>query len=120
MAWLQYHRVHHNDIAAATDQTNRLDWYENDGTGLAKLAIEHFIERGFRHFAYCDLTDTSYYRRRRFEQQLALRGFQPHVFHVSFAQREDWVMGRDRGRLGDQRQRHSRPSPPIGTSSRPA
>ena len=71
----------------------------NDGTSLAKIAIEHFIERGFRHFAFCDLTDTSYYRRRRFEEQLALRGLRAHVFQVTFAQREDWIMGRDRGRL---------------------
>ena len=71
----------------------------NDGTSLAKLAIEHFIERGFRHFAYCDLTDTSYYRRRRFEEQLAARGIHAHVFQVSFAEREDWIMGRDRSRL---------------------
>src|SRR5687767_5410461 len=71
----------------------------NDGTSLAKLAIEHFIERGFRHFAFCDLTDTSYYRRRRFEEQLAVRGLNAHVFQVTFAQRNDWVMGRDRRRL---------------------
>ena len=52
----------------------------NDGTSIAKLAIEHFIERGFRHFAFCDLTDASSYRRRRLEEQLAARRLACHVF----------------------------------------
>ena len=63
------------------------------------LAIEHFIERGFHHFAFCDLTDGSYFRRRRFEEQLAARRLTGHVFHVNYAERDDWVFGRDRIRL---------------------
>jgi LacI family transcriptional regulator len=71
----------------------------NDGTAIAKLAIEHFIERGFRHFAFCDLNDTSFYRRRRFEEQLAAQGLTGHIFAVNRAQRDDWISGRDRQRL---------------------
>jgi LacI family transcriptional regulator, galactose operon repressor len=71
----------------------------NDGTSIAKLAIEHFIERGFHHFGFCDLTDTSYFRRRRFEEQLESRRLQCHSFQVSNADRDDWIFGRDRLRL---------------------
>lgn len=71
----------------------------NDGVSIANLAIEHFIERGFRHFAYCDLTDISYYRRRRFEEQLAERGLRCHAFRVSPRERDDWILGRDHKRL---------------------
>ncbi len=71
----------------------------NDGASIAKLAIEHFIERDFRHFAFCDLTDASCYRRRRWEEELAARDLTGHVFKVTAAQRDDWVMGRDRRRL---------------------
>jgi LacI family transcriptional regulator len=71
----------------------------NDGTSIANLAIEHFIERGFHNFAFCDLTDTSYFRRRRFEEQLAARRLECHVFQVNHADRDDWVFGRDRLRL---------------------
>lgn len=59
----------------------------------------HFIERGFHHFAFCDLTDTSYFRRRRFEEQLAARRLECHVFQVNYAERDDWILGRDRLRL---------------------
>ncbi|HEY3393371.1 MAG TPA: DNA-binding transcriptional regulator [Lacipirellulaceae bacterium] len=71
----------------------------NDGASIARLAIEHFIERGFGHFAFCDLTDASCYRRKRWEQELASRGLTGHVFKVAAAQRDDWVLGRDRRRL---------------------
>jgi LacI family transcriptional regulator len=71
----------------------------NDGASIARMAIEHFIERGFGHFAFCDLTDASCYRRHRWEQELAARGLAGHVFKVTAAQRDDWVLGRDRRRL---------------------
>jgi len=87
------------NMSSRYSEEEALPHVSNDGTSLAKLAIEHFIERGFRHFGFCDLTDTSYYRRRRFEQQLAASGLRAHVFEVSFVQRDDWVMGRDRRRL---------------------
>ena len=71
----------------------------NDGKSIAALAIEHFIERGFHHFAFCDLTDGSHFRRRRFEEQLAARRLTGHVFLVNYAERDDWAFGRDRLRL---------------------
>lgn len=30
-----------------------LPWCEIDEDGIARLAMEHFLERGFKHFAYC-------------------------------------------------------------------
>jgi LacI family transcriptional regulator len=71
----------------------------NDGTNIAALAIEHFIERGFHHFAFCDLTDGSQVRRRRFEEQLAARRLTGQMFQVNYAERDDWILGRDRIQL---------------------
>jgi LacI family transcriptional regulator len=71
----------------------------NDGTSIAALAIEHFIERGFHNFAFCDLTDGSQVRRRRFEEQLTARRLTGHMFQVNYAERDDWILGRDRIRL---------------------
>ena len=75
-------------------------WHvSNDGTSIAALAIEHFIERGFHNFAFCDLTDGSHFRRRRFVEQLAARRLTGHLFEVNYTQRDDWILGRDRHRL---------------------
>jgi LacI family transcriptional regulator len=71
----------------------------NDGTSIARLAIEHFVERGFHHFAFCDLVDSSCYRRWRFEEQLAARQLNGHSFQVNASQRDDWILGKDRRRL---------------------
>jgi LacI family transcriptional regulator len=71
----------------------------NDGTSMAKLAIEHFVERGFRNFAFCDLNDGSVYRRRRFEEQLTARKLSCHVFKVDSLRRNEWILGRDRPKL---------------------
>lgn len=71
----------------------------NDGTVIARLALEHFVERGFQHFAFCDLDDASFYRRRRFVEQLASRGLACHVFAVGIDERSEWLQGRDRARL---------------------
>jgi LacI family transcriptional regulator len=71
----------------------------NDGTSIAVLAIEHFIERGFHNFAFCDLTDGSHIRRRRFEEQLNARRLTGQMFQVSHAERDDWIFGQDRLRL---------------------
>jgi LacI family transcriptional regulator len=73
----------------------------NDGASIARMAIEHFIERGFGNFAYCELTDASGYRRNCWEQELATRGLAGHVFKVTAAQCDDWILGRDRRRLED-------------------
>lgn len=78
----------------------KLAHVSNDGTALARMAIEHFIERGFDHFAYCELDENSFYRSRRFEEQLATRGLKGQVFRIDYRQRNDWKMGRH-GQLDD-------------------
>jgi LacI family transcriptional regulator len=30
-----------------------LPWFETDDSGIAQLAVEHLLERGFKHLAYC-------------------------------------------------------------------
>lgn len=71
----------------------------NDGTSLAQMALEHFIERGFRHFAYCELDQHSHIRSQRFGEQLTVRGLTGHFLRVRHAQRHDWVLRRDNERL---------------------
>ena len=72
----------------------------NDGAGIATLAIEHFVERGFRRFAFCELDSFSRFRARRFEEQLAARGFPAEVFRVDLDQHDQWK-GHDRRALED-------------------
>jgi LacI family transcriptional regulator len=70
-----------------------------DATALARLAIEHFLERGFHHFAFCELDQTSHHRSNRMAEQLGARGLSCHVFRVEYKRRNDWIYGRDRRRL---------------------
>lgn len=87
------------NMSSRLSETEELAHVSNDGTRIATLAIEHFVERGFQHFAFCDIDDASFYRRRRFVEQLAGRGLACHVFAVGVAQRSDWLYRYDRPRL---------------------
>jgi LacI family transcriptional regulator len=71
----------------------------NNGTTLAKLAIEHFIERGFKHFGYCEIDSNSYFRSRRFMEQTAARGLDTHIYRVAKQKHTDWIHGHDRPQL---------------------
>jgi LacI family transcriptional regulator len=53
-----------------------------DQESLIRLAIGHFLERGFKNFAYCGFRNLvfSELRARCFVQRLAERGFQTNVF----------------------------------------
>jgi LacI family transcriptional regulator len=71
----------------------------NDADAIAQVGVEHFVERGFRHFAYCDLDQNSWLRRRHFTAALADAGHTCHVFDVAPAANDDWVEHRDRRQL---------------------
>lgn len=71
----------------------------NDGKALAKSALEHFIERGFRHFAYCELDSNSYYRSRRFAEVAATRGLEIHLYRVDRDRHTAWIHGQDHQRI---------------------
>lgn len=50
---------------------------ETDEDAVVRLAVEHFRQRGFRHFAYCGFPGANYSDRREgtFREQLAAAGF---------------------------------------------
>jgi LacI family transcriptional regulator len=53
-----------------------------DCEGAGRLAAEHLLARGFKHFAYCGLDDMywSHDRRKGFEQRLSQSGYGVHVY----------------------------------------
>lgn len=53
-----------------------------DADAMIQMAISHFLERGFRHFAYCGFTNVlfSEIREACFVERLAKQGYQAHVF----------------------------------------
>jgi LacI family transcriptional regulator len=58
-----------------------LPWVETDDAAIARLAVEHFLERGFRHFAFCsdERFNWSRWRREHFEEILQHAGHTCHV-----------------------------------------
>lgn len=72
-----------------------------DCGALAALAFEHFMERGLRTFAYCDLTAQSRCRRAPFVAVVEGAGFPCHVYEVDAARDCDWRTGLDRPRLAE-------------------
>ncbi len=63
------------DVSAAQLVPN-LPWLETDDDAIARLAIQHLSERGFRNFAYCGDSrfNWSNWRGERFRKQLAEAG----------------------------------------------
>ncbi len=53
-----------------------LPWVETDDEAIARLAADHLMERGFRHFAYCgdDRFNWSTWRREAFEKMVTRAG----------------------------------------------
>src|SRR4051812_15035308 len=49
---------------------------------IARLAAEHLLERGFRHFAFCGFTGADYSDARRdgFVDRISAAGFRCHIF----------------------------------------
>ena len=54
-----------------------------DNAAIGRLAVEHFLERGFRRFAYCGLPGIPFSDRQEagFQEALAARGFHADCFH---------------------------------------
>ena len=80
-----------------------------DNAALGRLAVEHFLERGFRRFAYCGLPGIPFSARQEagFQEALAARGFRADCFrgrkvpaHAVLAKVEAYAMRRA-GELAD-------------------
>jgi LacI family transcriptional regulator len=71
------------DVSAAR-LLPKLPWFETDDGAIARLAAEHLLERGFRHFGYCG--DPSFnwsnWRSEHFLRLIQDAGFNCHVYQV--------------------------------------
>lgn len=63
------------DVSAARLAPS-LPWVETDDVSIAKIAAEHLLERGFKHFGYCgdDRFNWSIWRQKRFEELIQIAG----------------------------------------------
>lgn len=54
-----------------------------DSEAIASMAAEHFLDRGFEHFAFCGLDEFVWSRLRceHFSERLERAGFRPNVYH---------------------------------------
>jgi LacI family transcriptional regulator len=77
-----------------------IPWVETDDREIAQLAANHFLEQGFKHFAYCgdDRFNWSRWRGDHFNKSLKAAGHQCHNFvpprrksETQIAAIEDWL-----------------------------
>lgn len=70
----------------------------SDSAAIARLAAEHLLERGFRHFGYCGDARFAWSARHggNFVRQLADAGFACEVFDSQPADAEHWEREQDR------------------------
>ncbi len=63
-----------------------------DDVGIVRLAIDHFVERQFRNFAFCAVEDPNWvqWRRRAYLCELKKRGFDAHVCALRQSTGETW------------------------------
>lgn len=68
-------------VAVKAPVTNRNNIITDDAA-IAKMAAEHLLERGFKHFAYCGFNDIFWSRQRgeSFSARIAEAGFKTHIY----------------------------------------
>ena len=61
-----------------------IPWVETDDTKIAQLAVRHFLEKGFRHLAFCGESSFNWssWRRDAFVAEAKQAGINPLVFDV--------------------------------------
>ena len=71
------------DVSSAREVPN-IPWVETDDTKIAQLAVRHFLEKGFRHLAFCGESSFNWSRWRRdaFVAEAKQAGINPLVFDV--------------------------------------
>lgn len=69
-------------VHAETAENFEFPVVATDGEAIARMAAEHFLDRGFRHFAYCGFDDMPWSRQRgrHFEQALSKSGYKVHMY----------------------------------------
>ncbi|SMP66808.1 LacI family transcriptional regulator [Neorhodopirellula lusitana] len=88
------------DVSAARFVPN-IPFVETDDKAIAKLAFEHFQERGFEHFAFCgdSAFKWSALREASFSQAAKHAGRECHVFHAKSRTTPGFSLARERARL---------------------
>jgi LacI family transcriptional regulator len=73
------------DVSAARHVPNLL-YVETDDAAIARLAADHLLGRGFRHFAYCGdpAFNWSNWREEHFQQRITQAGFDCHLYQPSW------------------------------------
>ncbi len=82
-----------------------------DDAGVASLAAEHLLERGFRKFAYCAIGDSFWAQCRgeAFCNTIGARGHSCEVYQLPRRDSREWYSDALRRRLGDWVQRLPKP-----------
>ena len=88
------------DVSAAR-LVPEIPWVETDDQLIAKLAAEHFLERGFKHLAFCGDPDFNWstWREEAFVNLIREAGLKCHVFHSKSARNHGYSITRERSRL---------------------
>jgi LacI family transcriptional regulator len=80
------------DVSAAR-HLSALPWVETDDRAIAKLAADHFLERGFKNFAYCGARGFlwSRWRGEHFLELLKAAGYRCPIFMPSGQQSDEQI-----------------------------
>lgn len=88
------------DVSAARQVPN-IPWVETNDEGIARLAAEHLLERGFENFAFCGEPgfNWSNWREEAFGRELRRKGFDCQIFHSRSRHGKNFSITRERNRL---------------------
>lgn len=88
------------DVSAAR-QVPSIPWVETNDRAIAKLAFEHFRDRGFVNFAFCGESDFQWssLRRQAFEEFVGAEGHQCHTFESKLSKGDSFSPNRERSKL---------------------
>ena len=75
---------------------SHIPYFFTNNLAIARLAADHLLERGFRHFAYCGYTRTaingwSEEREREFTERVKLRGFTCAIYGSRQRSNQSWA-----------------------------
>ena len=78
------------------DPESRIPYFFTNNREIARLAADHLLDRGLRHFAYCGYPRTSINgwsaeREREFAERLKERGFSCHIYRGTHRSSRRWT-----------------------------
>ncbi|MCO8121699.1 DNA-binding transcriptional regulator [Stieleria sp. TO1_6] len=88
------------DVSAAR-LVPKVPWVETDDAAIARLAYDHFRQRGFEHFAFCGEPDFNWsnWREQAFVEAADRDGRRCHVFHARSRDAQGLSISQERQRL---------------------